>query len=782
MLFKGLRLFCALVFCATSLTAQHFHHVEDYRMVKIPLSPGMMDKLSQLGLETDHGRIYPNRYWIHQLSPSEELLLQQNHINYTIPTYDELNPIQVRNEVCPPKPVKELNEVDNFRLGTMGGYFTLGDMEAILDTMRLKFPHLISARQPIDTFLTLEGRPIQWLRMSNNPDVKQDKPAVLYTALHHAREPMSLSQLIYFMWYMLENYESDPQIKAILDETELYFVPCINPDGYNYNRAQAPNGGGMWRKNRWKNAGDQPRGVDINRNYGANWGFDDTGSSPFELAETFRGVNAFSEPETRAIRHIVEENRFSLVLNYHTWGNYLIYPWGHVLEPNPDFEVFKNIAKVYSGENEFLIGNAYETVGYFTNGGSDDWIYQQNPAQTIFSFTPEVGHESEGFWPNKEKIVTLSKSTLYGNILFAMMAHGYYEVTLNALPEIQREKTNRIRFSVNKVGIKAGPVSLECKVISGNADLAKSKYNFNMNPSEHLEDFIELTPKSSTLHGEEVVLEMYREMNGVFAADTFTFTIANEKQEIINNGTDINKIEVIQGKWGIDSDEYYSPPTAYSDSPRIKYSSNTESIMLLKQEFDIPANGEAYLSFAAKYDIEPIFDYAQVFAEKDGVRFPLCGQYTKTGSVFQDIGQPVYDGNSDGWLHERIQLKDFKGQRIKIGFAMVSDTLENRNGIAVDDITVTYYSRSLTVNSAVLENLITLYPNPASNNLTIESTNHTGITHVTILNVMGKTVFDTKISSLSRTTLDVSQLLSGNYTSRIGLTNGLVIYKKWTKI
>jgi carboxypeptidase T len=68
------------------------------------------------------------------------------------------------------------------------------------------------------------------------------------------------------------------EVKNLVDNYELYFVPAVNPDGYKYNEQISPNGGGMWRKNRRNNGGSF--GVDINRNFGYMWGIDNNGSSP----------------------------------------------------------------------------------------------------------------------------------------------------------------------------------------------------------------------------------------------------------------------------------------------------------------------------------------------------------------------------------------------------------------------------------------------------------------------------------------------------------------------
>lgn len=64
---------------------------------------------------------------------------------------------------------------------------------------------------------------------------------MLYNSLIHAREPQSLAQLVFYMWYLLENYDTDAEVRYLVDHTEMYFVPCLNPDGYLYNEAYRPN-------------------------------------------------------------------------------------------------------------------------------------------------------------------------------------------------------------------------------------------------------------------------------------------------------------------------------------------------------------------------------------------------------------------------------------------------------------------------------------------------------------------------------------------------------------
>ena len=147
--------------------------------------------------------------------------------------------------------------------------------------------------------------------------VSQVADEVLYTGLTHAREPLSMMNLFYFVQLLCENYGTDPELTYLIDNREMWFIPVVNPDGYLYNESIQPNGGGMHRKNRRDtNCVDGTnRGVDLNRNYGYSWGANNTGSSPDPCSTTYRGTEEFSEPETAAVRDFVEDREFMNVLH-----------------------------------------------------------------------------------------------------------------------------------------------------------------------------------------------------------------------------------------------------------------------------------------------------------------------------------------------------------------------------------------------------------------------------------------------------------------------------------
>ena len=79
------------------------------------------------------------------------------------------------------------------------------------------------------------------MKISDDPNTDDPtEPNVLYTAIHHAREPMSMSQTIFYMWYLLENYAISAEVQYLVDNTEMYFVPCLNVDGYLINEVDDP--------------------------------------------------------------------------------------------------------------------------------------------------------------------------------------------------------------------------------------------------------------------------------------------------------------------------------------------------------------------------------------------------------------------------------------------------------------------------------------------------------------------------------------------------------------
>ena len=311
-------------------------------------------------------------------------------------------------------------------LDDMGGYKTYSEIAAALDSMHAHYPSLTTAKFSVGT--TGEGRQLWCLKISDNPDTDEDEPELFYNALIHAREPAAMEAVIYFMNYLLSRYATDPAVADLVNTREFFFIPCMNPDGYEYNRLTDPSGGGPWRKNR-RNTGDGSYGVDLNRNWGNTWGLDDEGSSPVPSDETYRGTAAFSELETAALRDFINSRHFVGSLDYHTYSNLVLFPWGTDYfggngrcVDDPEFRLIADsmstaISRVSGASYE--MGTPWELL-YNTNGGSFDWEYGDTLLHSkMYSLTTETGNSDDGFWPLPSRILPLCTENLAANLFFA---------------------------------------------------------------------------------------------------------------------------------------------------------------------------------------------------------------------------------------------------------------------------------------------------------------------------------------------------------------------------
>ncbi len=391
-----------------------------YKEIKINNIPNAtIPFLNSIGIDLDH--IYKQEEFI-QFAISEYDLdkLDIHHINYEI-IHDNLEEFYAQR-------LMHDFESRDFELGSMGGYYTYDEIEEQLSQIHAEHPSLTHLEVIGNT---LEGRNVWALKISDNASTfEQDEAEVLYTGLHHAREPMSYMNLFYFMHWLGENYENDPLASHLVNNRELWFIPAVNPDGLVYNQSIAPNGGGMQRKNARETCSGSPDGVDLNRNYSYMWGYDNQGSSNDGCDETYRGNGPFSEPETQVIRDFVEQHNFPIAFNYHSYSNLLIYPLGYEYEnqaPQEDVDIMVEYGEDMVQFNNYALGTGPDLL-YPVNGEACDWMYG---VHDIFAYTPEIGSSSDGFWPSTNRILPLAEENLYPNQVLALNVGSKYEVEIS---------------------------------------------------------------------------------------------------------------------------------------------------------------------------------------------------------------------------------------------------------------------------------------------------------------------------------------------------------------
>lgn len=260
---------------------------------------------------------------------------------------------------------------------------------------------------------SFEGRDLNFVRITN---AGSNAPAILFTALTHGREPGSNSVIIDWAQWLTTEYGSDTMATFILDNAQIYIIPIVNPDAYVYNNPA----GGNQRKNMNFTTPVASSGIDLNRNYSYMWGYDNTGSSPDPYSETYRGSAALSEPETLAETQWIDSIEPLGGFHYHTFGGYLLFPYGYNNQPTPHQATFESWGNQMAAQNGYQVGRCGQIL-YDVNGDAVDWSYGASTHSPMLFFTPEV--DDDGFWGSQNDttlIVTNNLECRYMNKLLCM--------------------------------------------------------------------------------------------------------------------------------------------------------------------------------------------------------------------------------------------------------------------------------------------------------------------------------------------------------------------------
>lgn len=739
---------------------------QTYSRVRVYANAQQQAQLHQAGVCLDHGKHKQNTWIETDLSAEEINILQQQGIKTDILVADVQALYQ---QTSTEKGLKAttycgnsfegFNNPVHFKYGTMGGYPTYTQIMSDLDSMYILYPGLVKQKTAIAPYTTQNGHTIDWMRISDNPNVNENEPKMLITALHHAREPASVHQLLYFMWYLLENYGTNPEITWLLDHTEIYFVPVVNPDGYLYNESTNPGGGGMWRKNR-RNNGDGTYGVDLNRNYSYQWGV--SGTSGTTSSDVYKGPSAFSEPETQAIRDFTILHQFKLALNYHTYGNLLLHPYGYDYVATPDDAYFTRIGSLLVSESD-LISEQAVTL-YPAAGDSDDWMYGDISAKPkVFALTPEVGPNNLGFWPPMAQIENICHSTMFQNMTAVKLLH-YYCRARETNQEVYRNGslTQYFKYDLEKLGLAdTGTTTVSLIPLSPiiTATGAAKTYT-NLAGFVVQADSISFTLDASVTQGQSLqfVLECTNPMG--IMRDTITKYFGTPAVLLNHDFTSLTGL--VNSGFATTNTGFVSGPFSLTDSPGGNYSSGANK-NITTAAVTIPGTAVfAQVKFYAKWAIEDGYDYAQFQISTDGTTFdPLCGKYTNKGTGDQQLGEPLYDGSMSTWVLEEINLNNYIGQTIQLRLQFRSDAGVNLDGFYMDDLVVEIINPAGVNETGFLPASVQVWPNPAHNEINIFNSSTT-VLQLTLTDVCGK-VIRTQQLQKERNTLDVSQLENGYY-------------------
>jgi hypothetical protein len=232
-------------------------------------------------------------------------------------------------------------------------------MRARLEGWATQYPGLC---RTVEIGFSVQGRSLLALRVCGQPSALGRLPQVKLIGGIHGNEPVSTDLLMRLLRHLLEGYGQDPGITAVVDATDLWVLPLMNPDGYEAT-------GGRTREN--------ASGVDLNRDF------------PSVADPVNTGVGR--APETAAVMAWAGEQRFALCASMHSGALCVVYPWGHAHDPddpaqqNPETELFLFEALTYAAQNTpmwqrddryWFHGTRNAADWYVVLGEMGDWNYR----------------------------------------------------------------------------------------------------------------------------------------------------------------------------------------------------------------------------------------------------------------------------------------------------------------------------------------------------------------------------------------------------------------------
>ncbi len=601
------------------------------------------------------------------------------------------------------------------------------------------------------------------VKLSNNVSLSEDEPAFYFLGEHHAREPISMETVMGILTFLVEGYGIDNTITERLNSSEIWFVPLVNPDGHKLVIDQTDV---WWRKNiRDNNLNSQINldewgygddGVDLNRNYGYERGYLSASDDP--NMPTYRGVEAFSEPEVQAVRNLLLSRNFVAGISYHTYGQYVLFPYGYmqgVLSPdNTELQALANsmaalLPKINSSGN-YTAMPAYAL--YPANGTLDDWAYGE---RGIFAYTIEMADE---FIPPAEDVPEIVQNNvtaamklldrknnriLKGHITDAItglplramvhvvgmddnplkLSQYYSDAQFGSYYRLLPEGNYTIKYICPGYGMEQFPVSISStqQTISDVALLPVESVSLHVQVNDHfgnsisgavlqfLDSNVDYTTDTEGgivipgfLPGAYRIIisctgyETLERLENI-TGDSRTFILSSNTifADDFENGVTAWSV---QGSWGASGDAY-SGNGSLTDSPIGNYGNNQTRTCRTSQIINLNGAINVNLQFYAKYDIALDGDYCLL-------------AYSTNGTTWRSLAS--FSGFS-GWQHYSYNLNNLSGNPIYLRFVLVSNETGNADGIYIDNLKLFATSYPSSTEDGITPQTIpamSCYPNP----------------------------------------------------------------------
>ncbi|MFH1842314.1 MAG: M14 family zinc carboxypeptidase [bacterium] len=671
---------------------------------------------------------------------------------------------------------------DKLARGEKGVYHTHAQIGTILQQVETDHPTLADFG---NIGASVQGRDLWMIRISDNITAEEAEPEIRLSSTMHGNEPPGLEMLLFLVDYLTDNYgvAGFEDVTYLVDNYDIYIVPCHNPDGLAAGtRANA-------------------NGIDINRNFpvpNGNIGGDGTWTE---------------EIETILMKNFGFAHHFVIGEDGHAGALVVNYPWDYQYALTPDDAAIIKMSLEYSTYNlpmyngSFTQGIVRGCNWYVTEGSLQDWSYEETDCiHVIIEYhnlhTPPASY-LDGLWDeNRESFMHWIKSARYGingvvtgsdtgSPLDATIvvsgndkwvhtdpSHGdYYKLLDTGSYDLTFSATGYISETHYGVATTWGtPTVLDVDLdpvahgdIGGTVTAqGGAGLDANIEVRTHPGDvYVTAVTSDAGSGGAYTVNLIYGEYKLVVSAtghitqeQVVTLDSASETANFILNIAEVAMLFSDDfeggagqwtGDWGLaDPATGHGSSNSLTDSPGsdVKYSSYEDNPCTMSESVDLSTALSGNLTFWAKWDIETNWDccFLQVSTNGGGDWTALATQYTEPASgqgAQLPVGTPLFEGSQANWVENSVDLSPWLGESdVRFRFHLLSDSSIQKDGFYVDDVEIQVIREPVSgVDVPLVQVNLAAYPNPFNPQTTLVfSLRHPGPVQLGIFDLQGRLV------------------------------------------
>jgi hypothetical protein len=575
---------------------------------------------------------------------------------------------------------------------TRDQYYTIAQYLQFMVDTSTQYPAIC---QLVQAGTSVQNRPLYFLKITDNPTISEPEPEFRYISSMHGNEVVGYDMCIRLIQLLTSNYGTDTRITNLINTTEIWICPLMNPDGYVLGQRYNFNG------------------IDLNRNF------------PHPTGNQHPDGNAWQQ-ETQAMMNLGNDHHFILSANMHCGALVMNYPWDYTYTLAPDDALLQQASLAYSVHNlpmynssEFVHGITNGAAWYVATGTMQDWNYGYTDCMDI---TAEI---SNVFWPdpsilptywsqNQESMlsymefvhkgingivtnsagaplnasITVSgnakvvhtdpacgdyhRMLLPGSYTVIAEAAGYvpqaYAITVPAsgsvnhnfvLSEAQMVDLHGQLRNTQGTGIAGAQVSLSTTPLTSATTDAQGCFTF----TGLYEDIY-------TLQASIMGAAIYNKDFQLSTANSYSVFVVQEPQTRLNDHCDSIVNWTATSPWGVTT---YQGQSVITDSPTGNYANNINKALKLMSPISLNNLIDPILSFKTRYALEENYDYVYVQVSTDGSSWDILDALT---------------GAQSDWITLSYSLSPYIGQNIYVKFTINTDYSQTQDGIYLDDIVI----------------------------------------------------------------------------------------------